>query len=85
MLIRLCGCLSCGRGLGGGTLIFSGIRRLWSFFGVQNLNFNIFLSFQKNEYFLGYEDFVDMFWGHHKIGLYLMVISMHFRVNVQNG
>ena len=29
------------------------------------------------------------FWGHHKIGLYLEVISMHFRVflkvKVQNG
>ena len=29
---------------------------------------------------LGYEDFVDIFRGHHKIGLYLVVISMHFRV-----
>ena len=23
---------------------------------------------------------MDIFWGHHKIGLYLGVISMHFRV-----
>ena len=38
--------------------------------------------------FLGNEDFVDIFFffffggggGHHKIGLYLGVISMHFRV-----
>ena len=31
--------------------------------------------------FLRYEDSVDIFWGdHHKIGLYLGVISMHFRV-----
>ena len=34
-------------------------------------------------------DFVDIFLGHHKIGLYLGVISMHFRVffkvKVQNG
>ena len=29
---------------------------------------------------MGCEDFVDIFWGHHKIGLYLGVISMHFRV-----
>ena len=29
---------------------------------------------------MGYEDFVDIFGGHHKIGLYLGVISMHFRV-----
>ena len=35
--------------------------------------------------FWGYEDFVNIFWGHHKIGLYLGVISMHFRVKVQNG
>ena len=28
----------------------------------------------------GYEDFVDIFRDHHKIGLYLGVISMHFRV-----
>ena len=44
------------------------------------LNFNIFGGFQKNEQFLGYEDFMDTFWGHHKIGLYLGVISIHFRV-----
>ena len=24
--------------------------------------------------------FVECFWGHHKIGIYLEVISMHFRV-----
>ena len=29
-----------------------------------------------NSYFLGHEDFVDIFWGHHKFGLYLGVISM---------
>ena len=52
-----------GGGGGGGTLIFSYIPRLWSFFGVQNLNFNIFGGFQKNEYFLGYEDFMDIFCG----------------------
>ena len=37
----------------------------------------------------GYEGFVDIFWGHHKIGLYLGVISLHFRffrkVKIQNG
>ena len=31
--------------------------------------------------FLGYEDFVDIFSGHHKIGRYLGVISMHFMVS----
>ena len=53
------------------------------------MNFNIFWGFQKNEYFLRYEDFVDIIWGHYKIGLYLGVISMHFRaffkVKVQYG
>ena len=62
----------------GGTLIFSYIRRLRSFFGVQNFEF---LGFQK-KYFWGfpkkkkiggggggYEDFVDIYGGHHKIGL----------------
>ena len=46
-----------------GTLRFSYIRRLGLFFGFKILNFNIFWGFQKNEYFLGYEDFVDIFWG----------------------
>ena len=48
--------------------------------GVQNFESTILGGFQKKEYFLGYEDFVDIFWGHHKIGLYLGVISMYFRV-----
>ena len=52
-----------GGGGGGGTLIFSYIRRLRSFFGVQNFEFQYFWGFQKNKYFLGYEDFVDIFWG----------------------
>ena len=43
------------------------------------MNFNIFGGFQKKKMFFGYQDFVDIFWGHHKIGLYLGVISMHFR------
>ena len=37
----------------------------------------------------GYEDFVDIFGCHHKSGLVVAVISMHFRVffkvEVQNG
>ena len=47
----------------GGTLILSYIRRLEPFFGVQNFEFKLFLGFQKNEFFGGYEDFVDIFWG----------------------
>ena len=54
----------------GGTLIFSYIRRLGSFLGVQNLEFQHFRGFQKNDFF-GYENFVNMFFfsGHPKIGL----------------
>ena len=33
------------------------------FLGFKVLNFNIFGGFQKNKYFWGYEDFVDIFWG----------------------
>ena len=54
------------------------------------MNFNIYLFFffffggggggQITEYFWGYEDFVDIFGGHHKIRLYFEVISMHIRV-----
>ena len=31
------------------------------FWGVQIFEFQFFSGFQKNEYFLGYEDFVDIF------------------------
>ena len=37
-------------------------------------------GFQKNEYFSGYEDFVDIFGDHQKIPRYLGVSSMHFKV-----
>ena len=64
----------------GGTLICSYIRRLGSFFFLfKILNFNI-LGFSEKILFFGYEDFVDIFWRQHKIGLYLVVISMHFKV-----
>ena len=56
----------------GGTLIFSCMREL--FLGFKILNFNIFGGFQKPEWDM------KIFWGHHKIGLYLQVIRMHFRV-----
>ena len=43
---------------------------------------------EKNNIFWGMKITVDIFRGHHKIGLYLMVISMHLgtflKVNVQN-
>ena len=45
-----------------GTLIFSYIRKLGPCFGFKILNFNDFWGFQKNEYFWGCEDFVNIFW-----------------------
>ena len=56
-------CVLRGVGGEGGTQIFSFIRRLDHFLGFKILNFNIFGGFQKNEYFLGYEDFVGIFFG----------------------
>ena len=50
-----------GGGGGGYSDIF--IHRLGHSFVFKILNFIIFCGFQKNEYFLGYEDFVDIFWG----------------------
>ena len=58
-----------GGGEGGGTQIFSHIRRLGPFFG-----------FKKMYIFLGYEDFVDIFWGSSQNWASLRVISMQFRV-----
>ena len=70
-----------GGGGGGYYDIFIHTKARVIFLGFKILNFIIFGGFQKNEYFLRYEDFVDIFWGHHKIGLYLGVISMHLRLN----
>ena len=40
--------------MGGGTLKFSYIHRLGTFFwGLKILNFDIYLGFQKNKYFWG--------------------------------
>ena len=66
---------------GGGTLIFSYIRRLGPFFRVQNFEFQYFLGFsEKLILFLGMKILWIFFWGHHKIGLCLEVISMHLRL-----
>ena len=59
----------------GGTLIFSYIYGLGSFFGFKILNLTIFGGFQKNN-FLGVLRFLWIFFG---IGLYSGVISMYFR------
>ena len=52
-------------GGGGGTLIFSYKSYVGSghFLGFKIFNFNIFGGFHRNEYFGGYEDFVDIFGG----------------------
>ena len=52
-----------GGGGGGALLYFHTYVGSVHFFGVEFLNFNIFLGFQKNEYFFGYEHFVDIFLG----------------------
>ena len=72
-------CLTYTPGGVGVTLIFSYIRRLGSFFWVQNFEFQYFWGFQK--IFLGMKILWIFFGGHHKIGLYLGVSSMHFRVD----
>ena len=50
---------------------------------------SIFLGVLRKVYiFGGYEDFVDIFWGHHKIGLvwgsFLCISGYFFKVKVQN-
>ena len=65
---------------GGCTLIFSYICRLGSFFGAQNFEFQYFLGFSENEFFGHMKILLIFFVGHHKMGLYLWIISMHFRV-----
>ena len=60
--------LSARRGWRGGGGYYNIFIHTWArtILGFKILNFNTFEGFQKNEYFLGYEDFVDIFWGHHK-------------------
>ena len=38
------------------------------YFWFQNFEIKHFWVFQKNEYFWGYEEIVDNFWGHYIIG-----------------
>ena len=69
-----------GGGGGGGTLKFLYIRRLGLFFGVQNFEFQYFLGFSKKNFGGDMKILWIFFGGHHKIGLYFGVVSMHFRV-----
>ena len=69
----------------GCTLIFSYIHRLESFLWGSNIEFHYFgffccCFFFRKMNLWGYEDFVDIFGGSSQIGIYLGVISMHFRV-----
>ena len=52
----------------------------FSWGGGQNFEFDIFGGFQKNDILLGMKFLWIFLGGRHKIGLYLGVISMHFRV-----
>ena len=59
-------------------MIFSYIRRLGSFFWVQNFEFQYFFwFFRKINIFWGMKILWIFFWCHHKIELYLGVISIH--------
>ena len=67
-------------GWAGGTLICSYVGS-GHFLGGSKIKISIFLwIFRKINNFLGMKILLIFFWGHHKIELYLGVISMHFRV-----
>ena len=71
-----------GGGGGGYSEIFIHTYAWGYFLGFKILNFNIFWGFQKKKknIFLGMKILWIFFGGHHKIGLYLGVISMHYMV-----
>ena len=57
--------------------------------GVKILNFNKFLGFQKNKYFFGCDDFVDIFGVITKLdyvkGSFLCILESFIKLKVQNG
>ena len=57
--------------------LFLGFFRKTNIFGVQNFEFHYFLGFSEKQSFWGYENFVDIFLGHHKVGLHC-IFSGHF-------
>ena len=63
-------------------MIFSYIRRLGLFLGVQNFEFQYFWRFQKKKNFWGMKILWIFFGGHHKIGLQCILGSF---LKVQNG
>ena len=48
----------------------------WKFLWIFLLDFDIIGGSPRIEYFFELEDFVDIFWGHFKIGLYLGISSL---------
>ena len=56
--------------------------KAWDIFRFQNFEFQYFWGFSENWIFWGYEDFVDIVWGHHKIGC---ILGSFPKVKVQNG
>ena len=65
-----------GEGVGGGYSDIFIYMLAWPIFGgFKILNFRIFGGFQKNEYFWGYEEIVDIFGGSflNILGLFLKV------------
>ena len=75
-----------GGGGGGGFYYFHTFVGSGHFLGFKILNFNDFFffggggGFRKINIFWGMKILWIFLWGHHKIGLYLGVISMHVRV-----
>ena len=74
---------------GGGTLIFSYILRLGSFWGVQNFEFQYFWGLSEKLIFLGHEDYMDSFGAITKLdyclGSFLCILGSFLKVKVQNG
>ena len=74
---------------GGGPLVFSYIRRVGSFMGVQNFKFQYFWGFQQNNYFLGMKILWIFFGVITKLdyikGLFLCILWSFLRVIVENG
>ena len=76
---------TCPGGGGGGTLIFSYIRRLGSLFWAQNFEFHYFWGFPaKMNIILGIKILWIFFGGCSQKSDYLGVISMHFRVFIRS-
>ena len=71
-----------------GTMISSCIRRLGSNFGFK-IFVSIFLGVFRKWIFWGYEDYVDIFGGHHRFGLYLgsflCILGYFLKVKVKTG